>query len=76
MVKLGAALPADVVVPWRCACLEDSRWSPGHYERQRDTRRQIAHHSGKLGDLGFEVTLRRIPEPEPEPGGPADTRAA
>jgi transposase len=33
-----------------------------YYERQRDTRRQIAHHVGKLGALGFEVTLARIPE--------------
>ena len=29
---------------------------PDYYERQRDTRRQIAHHVGKLGALGFEVT--------------------
>jgi transposase len=28
-----------------------------YYERRRDVRRQIAHHVGKLGDLGFEVTL-------------------
>jgi transposase len=43
---------------------------PDYYERQRDTRRQIAHHVGKLGALGFEVTLARIPGPEPdaEPG--------
>ena len=26
-------------------------------------RRQLAHHVGKLGALGFEVTLCRIPEP-------------
>jgi transposase len=38
---------------------------PDYYERQRDTRRQIAHHAGKLGSLGFEVTLCRIPEPDP-----------
>ena len=36
---------------------------PDYYERQRDTRRQIAHHVGKLGALGFEVTLARIPGP-------------
>jgi hypothetical protein len=36
---------------------------PDYYERQRDTRRQIAHHIGKLGALGFEVTLARIPNP-------------
>ena len=39
---------------------------PDYYERQRDTRRQIAHHIGKLGALGFEVTLARIPGPEPD----------
>jgi transposase len=37
---------------------------PDYYERQRDIRRQIAHHVGKLGALGFEVTLCRIPEPD------------
>ena len=41
-----------------------------YYERQRDVRRQIAHHVGKLGALGFEVTLGRIPDPEPGPDGP------
>jgi transposase len=44
---------------------------PDYYERQRDIRRQIAHHVGKLGSLGFEVTLCRIPEPEPDRTGPA-----
>jgi len=39
---------------------------PDYYERRRDIRRQIAHHVGKLGDLGFEVTLCRIPGPEPD----------
>jgi transposase len=34
-----------------------------YYERQRDIRRQISHHVGKLGALGFEVTLCRRPEP-------------
>ena len=38
---------------------------PDYYERQRHVRRQIAHHVGKLGALGFEVTLCRIPEPDP-----------
>jgi transposase len=47
---------------------------PDYYERQRDTRRQIAHHVGKLGALGFEVTLCRIPEPGPD--GTAPTQAA
>jgi transposase len=46
---------------------------PGYYERQRDTRRQIAHHVGKLGALGFEVTLCRIPGPDP--AGSASTPA-
>jgi transposase len=45
---------------------------PDYYERQRDTRRQIAHHVGKLGALGFEVTLCRIPEP----GQPESDQAA
>ena len=34
---------------------------PDYYERRADQRRQIAHHVGKLGALGFEVTLARIP---------------
>jgi hypothetical protein len=37
---------------------------PHYYERQASTRRQIAHHVGKLGALGFEVTLCRIPDPD------------
>ena len=44
---------------------------PDYYDRQRDTRRQIAHHVGKLGSLGFEVTLCRIPEPDPDGTDPA-----
>jgi transposase len=44
---------------------------PDYYERQRDVRRQIAHHVGKLGSLGFEVTLCRIPVPD----GPGTTTA-
>ena len=47
---------------------------PDYYERQASTRRQIAHHVGKLGALGFEVTLCRIPEPGP--GGSGSTQAA
>ena len=47
---------------------------PDYYERRADTRRQIAHHVGKLGALGFEVTLCRAPEPEPD--GTGGTRAA
>jgi len=48
---------------------------PDYYERQRDIRRQIAHHVGRLGDLGFEVTLARLPSPDPEPAG-TDNQAA
>ena len=44
---------------------------PDYYERQRDVRRQIAHHVGKLGGPGFEVTLCRLPEPDPDGTGPA-----
>jgi transposase len=47
-----------------------------YYERRADVRRQIAHHVGKLGALGFEVTLCRTPEPEPEPSGSGNTQAA
>ena len=45
-----------------------------YYERRAQISRQIAHHVGKLGALGFEVTLCRIPAPEP--GGPGDSHAA
>lgn len=37
---------------------------PGYYERQRDTARQVSHHVGKLGSLGYEVTLCKLPEPD------------
>ena len=37
-------------------------------------RRQIAHYLGKLGALGFGVTLCRIPEPGPS--GAPDSHAA
>jgi transposase len=47
---------------------------PDYYDRQAGIRRQIAHHVGKLGALGFEVTLCRLPEPEPD--GTGDTQAA
>jgi transposase len=47
---------------------------PDYYESQRGVRRQVAHHVGKLGALGFEVTLARIPEPGPDTTGP--TQAA
>jgi transposase len=49
---------------------------PDYYERQRDLRRQISHHVSKLGALGFEVTLCRLPESEPRPDGPGNTQAA
>jgi transposase len=43
---------------------------PDYYERQRDVRRQVAHHIGKLGSPGFEVTLYRLPAPDPVGTGP------
>ena len=49
---------------------------PDYYERQASMRRQIAHHVGKLGALGFEVTLCRLPEPDPGPGQANNTQAA
>ena len=44
---------------------------PDYYDRQRDTRRQIAHHVGELESLGFEVTLCRIPDADPDGTGPS-----
>jgi len=44
-----------------------------YYDRQRDIRRQIARHVGKLGALGFEVPLCRIPEPDPDGTAPAQS---
>lgn len=38
-----------------------------YYERRRETARQVAHHVGKLGALGYQVTLSRLPDEE---GGP------
>jgi transposase len=35
-----------------------------YYEQQRNTARQVSHHVGKLGALGYEVTLCRRPGPE------------
>jgi len=49
---------------------------PDYYDRQASTRRQIAHHVGKLGALGFEVTLCRLPGADPDPAEPAGTQAA
>ena len=48
---------------------------PDYYERQASTRRQIARHVGKLGAPGFEVTLCRIPEPDPDGTDPAQAAA-
>ena len=47
---------------------------PDYYERRAEISRQVRHHVGKLGALGFDVTLCRIPEPGP--GGPGTTQAA
>ena len=49
---------------------------PDYYERQVSTRRQIAHHVSKLGALGFDVTLCRIPGADPDPNEPGNTQAA
>ena len=49
---------------------------PDYYERQASTRRQIAHHVGKLGALGFEVTLARLPGADPDPSERANTQTA
>jgi hypothetical protein len=40
----------------------------GYYDDERQIARQIKHHIGKLGKLGFEVTLCHIPDPETSPG--------
>jgi len=48
---------------------------PDYYDRQRDIRRQVAHHVGKLGALGFEVTLARLPSPDPDPARTGDHAA-
>ena len=45
-----------------------------YYERQRGIRRRIAHHVGKLGALGFDVTLCR--RPDPQSAGTGETTAA
>ena len=47
---------------------------PDYYERQAAIRRKIAYHVREIEALGLEVTLARIPEPDP--GGPASTQAA
>ena len=47
---------------------------PDYYERQAAIRRKIACHVREIETLGLEVTLARIPEPDPD--GPATTQAA
>jgi len=37
-----------------------------YYERQREAARQVRHHVGKLGALGYEVTLCRLPGADPD----------
>ena len=41
---------------------QDLGWD--YYERERNIARQVSHHVGKLGSLGYEVTLARRPEPD------------
>jgi transposase len=48
---------------------EDLGWD--YYERERNTARQVSHHIGKLAGLGYEVTLCKLPNPDPGPGGDA-----
>jgi transposase len=50
---------------------EDLGWD--YYERERNTARQVSHHIGKLASLGYEVTLCKHPDPDPDPA--ADTQA-
>ena len=47
---------------------------PDYYQRQAALRRKIAYHVREIEALGLEVTLARIPEPDPD--GPASTQAA
>jgi transposase len=47
---------------------------PDYYERQAATRRKIAYHVREIEAPGLEVTLARIPGPDPE--RPASTPAA
>jgi transposase len=39
-----------------------------YYQRQREVARQVSHHVGKLGALGYEVTLCRLPAADPATG--------
>jgi transposase len=45
---------------------EDLGWD--YYERERNTARQVSHHVGKLAGLGYEVTLAKLPDPDPGAG--------
>ena len=47
---------------------------PDYYQRQAAIRRKIAYHVRQIEALGLEVTLARIPEPDPD--RPASTQAA
>jgi transposase len=40
---------------------------PDYYERQRDHNRHVSRLVGELGNLGYEVTLCRKPQPEDAP---------
>jgi transposase len=42
-----------------------------YYERERNTARQVSHHVGKLGALGYEVTLCKLPDPDTAGDAPA-----
>jgi transposase len=44
---------------------------PDYYEQRTQVSRQVTHHVRKLGALGFEVTLCRIPGPDPDGTGQA-----
>ncbi len=48
---------------------------PDYYERRAQNRRKIGYHVRELEALGLEVTLCRIPEPDPEPGQAATPAA-
>jgi transposase len=37
-----------------------------YHEQQRATARQVSHHVGKLGALGYDVTLSKRPDPDPD----------
>ena len=50
------------------------RTSAGYHQRRAALRRKIAYHVHRIEALGLEVTLARIPEPDPD--RPASTQAA